>query len=268
MGSLVLPEERELCYTQSIRAISPPPSPQERDKRVRGGTAQTQHTHQSMAARPCRIKLLRNGLSSGGKVCMKPDSFAELLSRCSAKFSGSADSEFVARRLFTLEGFELEEAEEVLEGDTVVVSSGEDFIEPSHPLMALQPSQASHSTLSSGSSASELQALPLAQEERLLTPRRAESASSCASSSVTIPATPSSSELAHASAQAGAALQLGALSPPPPTASPPPPAADEPLYHIAVLQAAPLVTRGADHKTRSLPQLNLQAQHPSPSPLP
>ena len=217
----------------------------------------------SMAARPCRIKLLRNGLSSGGKVCMKPDSFAELLSRCSAKFSGSVDSDFVARRLFTLEGFELEEAEEVLEGDTVVVSSGEDFIEPSLPPMALQPSsQASHSTLSSGDSASELQALPLTQEERLLTPRRAESASSFASSGVTIHATPTSSEMAHASPQAGgaAALQLGALSPPPPTASPPPPAADDPLYHIAVLQAAPLVTRGADHKTRSLPQLNLQAQ--------
>ena len=225
-----------------------------------------------MAARPCRIKLLRNGLSSGGKVCMKPDSFAELLSRCSAKFSGSSD--FVARRLFTLEGFELEEAEEVFEGDTVVVSSGEDFIEPSQLLMALQvSSQASHSTLSSGGSASELQALPLGggltQEERLLTLRRAESASSFASSSVTIPATPSSSELAHASPQASstAALQLGALSPPPPTASPPPPtasppppAAAEPLYHIAVLQAAPLVTRGADHKMRSLPQLNLQAQ--------
>ena len=245
-----------------------PPPLATKARAVAGGTADATPPQQSMAARPCRIKLLRNGLSSGGKVCMKPDSFAELLSRCSAKFSGSADSEFVARRLFTLEGFELEEAEEVLEGDTVVVSSGEDFIEPSHPLMALQPSQASHSTLSSGSSASELQALPLAQEERLLTPRRAESASSCASSSVTIPATPSSSELAHASSQAGAALQLGALSPPPPTASPPPPAADEPLYHIAVLQAAPLVTRGADHKTRSLPQLNLQAQHPSPSPLP
>jgi hypothetical protein len=146
-----------------------------------------------MAARPCRIKLLRNGLSSGGKVCILPDSFEELLSRCSTKFSG-ADSDFVARRLFTLEGFELEEAEEVLDGDTVVVSGGEDFIQPSPPPMALQPSLASHSTLSSGGSASELQALALGQEERLLTPRRAESSSSCASSRVTIPATPSSSE--------------------------------------------------------------------------
>ena len=90
---------------------------------------------------------------------MKPDSFEELLSRCSAKFSGGADSEFIARRLFTLEGFELEEAEEVLDGDTVVVSAGEDFIQPSPPPMALQPSLASHSTLSSGGSASELQAL-------------------------------------------------------------------------------------------------------------
>ena len=124
---------------------------------------------------------------------MKPDSFEELLSRCSAKFSG-ADSDFVARRLFTQEGFELEEAEEVLDGDTVVVSAGEDFIQPSPPPMALQPSLASHSTLSSASSASELQALALGQEERLLTPRRAESSSSCASSRVTIPATPSSSE--------------------------------------------------------------------------
>lgn len=147
-----------------------------------------------MAARPCRIKLLRNGLSSGGKVCILPDSFEELLSRCSTKFSGGADSDFVARRLFTLEGFELEEAEEVIDGDTVVVSGGEDFIQPSPPPMALQPSLASHSTLSSGGSASELQALALGQEERLLTPRRAESSSSCASSRVTIPATPSSSE--------------------------------------------------------------------------
>ena len=96
-----------------------------------------------MTAVPSRINLLRNGHSSGGKVCVKPDSFAELLSRCSAKFSGS--SAFVARRIFTLEGFELEEAEEVFEGDTVVVSSGEDFIEPSQ-LVALQASsQASHS---------------------------------------------------------------------------------------------------------------------------
>lgn len=206
--------------------------------------------------RPCRIKLLRNGLSSGGKVCMKPDSFEELLSRCSAKFSG-ADGDFVARRLFTLEGFELEEAEEVLDGDTVVVSGGEDFIQPRPPLMALQPSLASHSTLSLGGSASELQALASGQEERLLTPRRAESASSCA-----IPATPSSSERSlSASAQpdGAASVQQGALSPPPPTASPPPPAADEPLYHIAVLQAAPLVTRAADQKPRALPQLNLQA---------
>ena len=191
---------------------------------------------------------------------MKPDSFEELLSRCSAKFSGGADSDFVARRLFTLEGFELEEAEEVLDGDTVVVSAGEDFIQPSPPPMALQPSLASHSTLSSGGSASELQALASAQEERLLTPRRAESASSCASSA--IPATPSSSERSlSASAQpdGAAAVQQGALSPPPPTASPPPPPADEPLYHIAVLQAAPLVTRAAEHKPRALPQLNLQA---------
>ena len=190
---------------------------------------------------------------------MKPDSFEELLSRCSAKFSGGADSDFIARRLFTLEGFELEEAEEVLDGDTVVVSAGEDFIQPSPPPMALQPSLASHSTLSSGGSASELQALASAQEERLLTPRRAESASSCASSacaSSAIPATP----------DGAAAVQQGALSPPPPTVSPPPPPADEPSYHIAVLQAAPLVTRATDHKPRALPQLNLQALGRSPLP--
>ena len=145
---------------------------------------------------------------------MKPDSFEELLSRCSAKFSG-ADSDFVARRLFTQEGFELEEAEEVLDGDTVVVSAGEDFIQPSPPPMALQPSLASHSTLSSASSASELQALASAQEERLLTPRRAESASSCASSACTsshvaIPATPASSERSlSASAQPDSAAADG-----------------------------------------------------------
>ena len=232
--------------------------------------------HQTAAQRPLvrRQGMLRLGLGLGlglglanpnptnpnpKQVCMKPDSFEELLSRCSAKFSGGADSEFIARRLFTQEGFELEEAEEVLDGDTVVVSAGEDFIQPSPPPMALQPSLASHSTLSSGGSASELQALASAQEERLLTPRRAESASSCASSACTssaIPATP----------DGAAAVQQGALSPPPPTVSPPPPPADEPSYHLAVLQAAPLVTRAADHKPRALPQLNLQALGRSPLP--
>ena len=51
---------------------------------------------------------------------------------------------------------------------------------------------------------------------------------------------------------------------------------DEPLYHIAVLQAAPLVTRAAEQKPRALPQLNLQALaaaviptlSPEPSPEP
>jgi len=208
-----------------------------------------------------RVKILRNGSLLDKKVILKKesDSFEALLQKCTAKFA-AADASFVARRMFLEDGSELEEAEEVLEGDTVVVSSGENFVPPGQApaVPSTQPSLEStaSSRISSAGSASSLAALAMTPDQRALAPPRPESASSVASSCVTIPATPSGSVAPPPITTAASLANTLANS-----AASPLPAADEPLYHIAVLQAAPLVTRApGDKKVRSLPQLNLAAE--------
>ena len=60
----------------------------------------------------CRVKLRRNGNATGGKVALVADTWALMLQRCGSKFSTEA-SPFVATRLFTTDGFEIEALEEV-----------------------------------------------------------------------------------------------------------------------------------------------------------
>ena len=60
----------------------------------------------------CRVKLRRNGNATGGKVALVADTWALMLQRCGSKLSTEA-SPFVATRLFTADGFEIEALEEV-----------------------------------------------------------------------------------------------------------------------------------------------------------
>ena len=76
-----------------------------------------------------RVKLLLNGARTTGKVCALPDNFAGLLERVSKKFTTDDTNPFVAGKLFTTDGFEVEEIDEVADGDTLVVAAaGEDFV--------------------------------------------------------------------------------------------------------------------------------------------
>ena len=59
-----------------------------------------------------RVKIRRNGHATGGKVALVADTWALMLQRCGSKFSTDA-SPFVATRLFTADGFEIEALEEV-----------------------------------------------------------------------------------------------------------------------------------------------------------
>ena len=59
-----------------------------------------------------RVKIRRNGHATGGKVALVADNWALMLQRCGSKLSTDA-SQFVATRLFTADGFEIEALEEV-----------------------------------------------------------------------------------------------------------------------------------------------------------
>mmetsp|Transcript_32209 Transcript_32209/g.104195 ORF Transcript_32209/g.104195 Transcript_32209/m.104195 type:complete len:535 (+) Transcript_32209:129-1733(+) len=176
-----------------------------------------------------RVRLLRNGSRTGGKLLVVPDTWEQLLHRCSRKFS-TDDEPFVASRCFTVDGFEIEELEEVAADSIVVVSSGEDF-------------------------------LPLPLLEGLPPPLHTGVSSSAAS---TASAAPAPTELSRDSSVASVSLPPHA-SPLPPgaaaAAEPAVPSPPEPRLHLTMLQAAPLVTsRGSDGAVHPLPQLNLLSE--------
>ncbi|EOD12299.1 hypothetical protein EMIHUDRAFT_257177, partial [Emiliania huxleyi CCMP1516] len=155
-----------------------------------------------------RVRLLRNGARTGGKLLVVPDTWEQLLHRCSRKFS-TDDEPFVASRCFTVDGFEIEELEEVAADSIVVVSSGEDF-------------------------------LPLPLLEGLPPPLHTGVSSSAAS---TASAAPAPTELSRDSSVASVSLPPHA-SPLPPgaaaAAEPAVPSPPEPRLHLTMLQAAPL----------------------------
>ena len=83
-----------------------------------------------MAEKPVKLKLQRNGQTTK-KLIIKPATFAALLELCTKKLAAEGDG-FQARRLFTNEGFEIEEDayDVVSDGDAIVASAGEEYIDP------------------------------------------------------------------------------------------------------------------------------------------
>lgn len=103
-----------------------------------------------------RLKIRRHGERAGGKVVLKPDTWDELLRRCSAKLTRDGEPPFVARRLFVADGFEVEALDEIAADDVLVVTAGEDYsLLAGSGVNAAEPSRQS-SIASVGSSASEL----------------------------------------------------------------------------------------------------------------
>jgi hypothetical protein len=74
-----------------------------------------------------RLKIRRHGERGGGKVVLKPDTWDELLRRCSAKLTREGEPPFVACRLFVADGFEVEALDELAADDVIVVTAGEEY---------------------------------------------------------------------------------------------------------------------------------------------
>ena len=91
---------------------------------------------------------LRNGRVDKGKLAIRPPTFEALLERITNKLT-LPDEPFIARRLFTPEGFEVEEIDEVCDGDTLVASQGEEFEPPTLDEISLGRSPTA-SSLASG----------------------------------------------------------------------------------------------------------------------
>lgn len=175
-----------------------------------------------------RLNILLNG-SELRKVVLKSDTWEALLAECSRKLG--LEPPRAVTRIFSLEGFELDELEDCLPGETIVCSTGEDYG------AALSLSVGSLDRMPSSSS---INSVP------------SESASVVVPSHVL--STASAASLASSTSSAGAPAVVPAASIPPP---PPPPSVHA---HLTVLQSAPLVSRGPDGQLRPLPILSLPAE--------
>ena len=82
-----------------------------------------------------RVKILLNGAgANSGKVVALPGTIDELLAKCSQKFSTDG-APFVAAKLFTLDGFEVEEIEVIEHDETIVVTAADEEFVPVDYLM-------------------------------------------------------------------------------------------------------------------------------------
>ena len=214
-----------------------------------------------MATARVRVNILRNGESSGGSVVLKPpdddtDGWNKFLAACSRKLGGEPIT-----RLFTCQGFAIDELEEILAGETLVCSSGADFLP-----VAPTPSRLTSTVSSASSSANELHSLLASRQQQsderssVMTPPLAERMPT-SSSAQSAPSTP--------------ARDASRATPepftPPGVGTPPPPVvgvavdataamAPMPHAHLTVLQAAPLTSRSAGGQVLELPLLNLRAE--------
>ena len=101
-----------------------------------------------------RVKILLNGAGANNKkVVALPGTIDELLAKCSEKFSADV-APFVAAKLFTRDGFEVEEIEVIENDETIVVAAAdEEFV----PVDYLMPSRfQSSSTIPTVASSSSL----------------------------------------------------------------------------------------------------------------
>jgi len=179
---------------------------------------------------PERLKVMRNGVPSARKLVVKPESFQALLELCSLKLSVKGE-DFQATRLFTNDGFELEEDgfDVIVDGDIVVASSGEDYIEPSvSPCAPLLASSECSRTWSGGSQ-------------------------STASGLTSSPHTPHDHSFSPAASPSPSGGWLGAA-----TAS----SSSPPHTNLTVLQSAPLISRDPMDPSRVKPlqQLDLEKE--------
>ena len=80
-----------------------------------------------------RVRICCNGGAGGKHVLLlsRTGSIDELLDRATHKLSGKLAGDatpFVARRVFTIDGYELGDAAEAIPGEVLCVSAGEDFV--------------------------------------------------------------------------------------------------------------------------------------------
>lgn len=182
-----------------------------------------------------RLKLQRVG-GKAKVLLVKPPSFEGLLELCSAKLSLPSDP-FVARRLFTADGFEVDADayEEIVDGDVLVATGGEEVAEGAmggeSPYEMLSSEQSSR-TSSSTSQPSLHRPAPLAQLGRLPSPGQGGMARSAAAA---VSSAPTAAPLAAPSSA---------------------------HTHLTVLQSAPLISRDPTDPTRVTPlqQLDLEKE--------
>lgn len=191
-----------------------------------------------------RVNALRNGYASRGKVILKPESFESLLELCSSKLKQPGEESFSASRLFTQEGFEIDDIDAVFDGDVIVASAGEEYVDPSalpsHSALssckADEISRASSSgssvTTTSLSSACPISSVGSSRSSFSLQPFLPIPVQASAASS-------SSSEAQPQHAERLASLSSAAPAPALEVASP---GLTEPYTHLTVLQAAPLTS--------------------------
>ena len=231
-----------------------------------------------------RVKILLNGEASNGSVALKPasddpDGWSKLLAACSKKLN------IVVTRLFTADGFGIDELDEIEPGETLYCSAGEDFVTPGGPF---DPSRmgsccsgvtASSSRSSLSSSAAELSSiLPPSTKPSDASSQPHPISTTSSATTAHAPSTPShdtraagepepaqTPEPVRPSPEAFARTPPADTRTPPPYPPTPPPMAPTPPppgphAHLTVLQAAPLTGRGADGKSQPLPLLNLPAE--------
>ena len=196
-----------------------------------------------------RVKLLLNGAGANNKkVVPLPGTFDELLAKCSQKFS-TDDAPFVAAKLFTLDGFEVDEIEVIDNDDTLVVAAAdEEFLAVDYLMPSRFPTSSTIPTVASTSSLGSTGAAPVPQPT----------------------STPPPAVVAIASRASSAISPYVMTTPPPPAATPPPPGATPPpvhreasRLHLTVLQAAPLVVQrdeAGGRRMYSMQQLNLPSE--------
>lgn len=183
-----------------------------------------------MPGRASRLKVRRNGLAGQGKLLIMPSSFDELLEECSRKFSEGTNA-FKATRIFTDDGFEVDQEgfEAIADGDILVVSAGEPFMD------ALEQSHAT----STGSLCS-IAAPP--------------------SDSLTSPTNPNRGS----PILAAVSMDPPAPAPPNSVATPPlhQPSTPHSHTHLTVLQSAPLISRDPVDASRVKPlqQLDIEKE--------
>ena len=96
----------------------------------------------AMTSARARVNIRKNGESSGGfRVAFyEDDGWSNFLSACSEKLG------IEVARVFTSDGFRVDELKEIEPGETLICSSGEDFI-AAPSLMSMMSSNASLSSL-------------------------------------------------------------------------------------------------------------------------